>query len=140
MDTSEGLYISTDFDEMDVSFIHKYLAKDSYWAKGRSRELVIKSMQNSICFGVFRSDHKQIGFARIATDFVVFAWLMDVFIDESYKRKGIGKMLMNYILNYPELLEVKGIGLKTKDAHGLYEKFGFNKIEDPELWMYRKTP
>lgn len=140
MNTSEGLYISTDFDKMDVSFIHKYLVKDSYWAKGRSRELVVKSMRNSICFGVFRSDHKQIGFARVATDFVVFAWLMDVFIDKSYKGKGIGKMLMNYILNYPELLEVKGFGLRTRDAHGLYEKFGFNRIEDPELWMYRKTP
>jgi GNAT superfamily N-acetyltransferase len=97
-------------------------------------------MQNSICFGVFDFNHKQIGFARITTDFVVFAWLMDVFIDESYRGKGVGKMLMYYILNYPELLGIKGIGLKTKDAHGLYEKFGFNIIEDPEAWMYRKTP
>ena len=135
---SDNFYISMDKSRLDVLFIHDYLSNNSYWAKGRSVELVKKSIENSLCFGVFTKEDKQIGFARIATDYVVFAWLMDAFIVEDYKGIGLGKYLVETIVNHPELKNVNGIGLRTNDAHGLYKKFGFDEISNPETWMLRK--
>lgn len=132
-------YIFTDKSKMDINFIHNYLSGQSYWAKGRSKALVQKSMENSLCFGIFNTSNRQVGFARLVTDYVVFAWLMDVFVDEEFKGKGLGKMLIDHIITLPELKEVNGIGLRTNDAHGLYEKFGFEKILEPETWMLKKN-
>ena len=128
--------ISTDIREMDVDLVHEYLSKQSYWAKGRGKEEVIKSMENSICFAVF-DGNAQIGFARLVTDYVVFAWLMDVFVINEYKNKGVGRFLMDYIMNLPEIKEVNGFGLRTKDAHGFYIKYGFHQISEPETWMQK---
>jgi len=128
--------ISTDIREMDVDLVHDYLSKQSYWAKGRGKEEVIKSMENSICFAVF-DGNAQIGFARLVTDYVVFAWLMDVFVINEYKNKGVGRFLMDYIMNLPEIKEVNGFGLRTKDAHGFYMKYGFHQISEPETWMQK---
>jgi len=77
-------YIDTEFDKMDLDYVHNYLSEKAYWSKGRSRESVVQSMKNSICFGVFTSDNKQVGFARLLTDFVVFGCIMDVFIDDNF--------------------------------------------------------
>jgi len=123
---------------MNINFIHDYLSNQSYWAKGRSIESVKKSIQNSICFGVYTEDDVQIGFARIATDYVIFAWLMDVFVDKKYRKQGVGKALIDYIVNHDELKEVNGIGLRTKDGHKLYNQFGFENISNPETWMLKK--
>lgn len=131
-------YISTEKSKMDVPLIHRYLSEESYWAKGRSEALVIKSIENALCFGVFTKDGKQIAFARVATDFVVFAWLMDVFVVEQYQGKGIGKMLLQHIFSFPELQNVNGIGLRTNDAHSLYAEFGFEPIPSPETWMLKQ--
>ena len=128
--------ISTDIREMDVDLVHDYLSKQSYWAKGRGKEEVIKSMENSICFAVFNGN-AQIGFARLVTDYVVFAWLMDVFVIDEFKNKGVGRFLMDYIMNLPEIKEVNGFGLRTKDAHGFYMKYGFHQISEPETWMQK---
>jgi GNAT superfamily N-acetyltransferase len=128
--------ISTDIREMDVDLVHDYLSKQSYWAKGRGKEEVIKSMENSICFAVF-DGNAQIGFARLVTDYVVFAWLMDVFVIDEFKNKGVGRFLMDYIMNLPEIKEVNGFGLRTKDAHGFYIKYGFHQISEPETWMQK---
>ena len=133
----EGYYISTDKTKMDLNFIHDYLCNKSYWAKGRSMDLVKKSMDNSMCFALFEGD-RQLGFGRVATDFVVFAWLMDLFIDPDYRGRGLGRFLLQQILIHPELQQVNGIGLRTKDAHRLYNKFGFEQIESPDTWMLRK--
>lgn len=130
--------ISTDKDKLDLNFIHDYLTNKSYWAKGRSLDLVKKSIKNSLCFGVFDSDGEQIGFARIVTDYVVFAWLMDVFVDENNTGKGVGKTLINYIISHEALSKVNGIGLRTNDVHELYNRFGFEEIENPQTWMLRK--
>lgn len=130
--------ISTDKKLLDIAFIHNYLSEESYWAKGRSVELVKKSITNSLCFGVFNEDKKQIGFARVATDYTVFAWLMDVFIDSAYQKQGIGKALMHAITKHPELAAVNGIGLRTNDAGRFYETFGFESIAEPNTWMIRK--
>ncbi len=131
-------YITTEKSRMDVDLIHKYLTK-SYWAKGRSKSLVLKSMENSICFGIFDKSNNQIGFARVVSDLVVFAWLMDVFILDSYQGKGIGKILLKFIFEYPEFKNVNGIGLRTNDAHALYAQFGFERIPNPETWMLKKN-
>ncbi|NNE77864.1 MAG: GNAT family N-acetyltransferase [Pricia sp.] len=136
--TFQNFYISTDLAEMDSDFIHDYLSKRSYWAKDRSRDRILKSLKNSLCFGLFDRMHKQIGFARLVTDYVVFAWLMDVFVDEKFRGKGLGKKLIEHIIELPELQNVNGIGLRTKDAHRFYEKFGFKSIDDPKTWMLLK--
>jgi len=132
-------YIATERDKMNILFIHKYLSEQSYWAKGRSLEMVLKSMENSLCFGVFDPNDQQVAFARLVTDYVVFAWLMDVFVDSAYEGQGIGKLLVGHIIGLPELSGVNGIGLRTNDAHGFYEKFGFERISEPNTWMLRKT-
>ena len=119
-----------------MNFVHNYLSRESYWARGRSKELVKKSMDNSLCFGVYQED-RQIGFGRVATDFVVFAWLMDLFIDPEYRGKGLGKLLIEEILNHPDLQSVNGIGLRTEDAQDLYSKYGFGSIPRPNTWMFR---
>lgn len=135
---NNDFYISTDKDKMDINFIHEYLSNQSYWAKGRSLELIKKSIMNSMCFGVFTKDDIQIGFARIVTDYVVFAWMMDVFVAEKHKNQGVGKALIDYIVNHDELKEVNGIGLRTNDAHELYKRFGFENISNSESWMFKK--
>tara|TARA_R110002167_G_scaffold54785_13_gene156075 strand:- start:404 stop:829 length:426 start_codon:yes stop_codon:yes gene_type:complete len=131
-------HISRDRSKLDIPLVHDYLSKKSYWAKGRSIELVRKSIENSICFGVFDRHGTQIGFARLVTDEVVFEWLMDIFIIQEYRGKGIGRMLLHHVMDIPELREVNGIGLRTNDAHGLYRKFGFELITNPDTWMLRK--
>lgn len=132
-------YIITEREKMDIPFIHTYLSESSYWAKGRTVESVLKSVENSSCFGVFDRKGQQVAFARLVTDYVVFAWLMDVFVHSEYKGQGIGKMLIEHIIHLPELENVNGIGLRTNDAHGFYEKFGFEKISEPQTWMLKKN-
>ncbi|WP_350291806.1 GNAT family N-acetyltransferase [uncultured Croceitalea sp.] len=136
---SKEINISRNKTMLDIDFIHNYLSMESYWAKGRSREDVVKSIENSICFGVFNEEQSQIGFARVITDGVVFAWIMDVFITDDYRGRGIAKKLIKQVVNVPELKNVNGIGLRTNDAHGLYEKFGFKKIENSETWMLKNN-
>ncbi len=120
-----------------MKFVHDYLSRKSYWARGRSMDLVKKSVDNSLCFGLFKGD-RQIGFGRVATDFVVFAWLMDLFIDPEYRGRGLGKLLIGKILAHPDLQTVNGIGLRTEDAKDLYIKYGFGNIPKPDTWMFRK--
>ena len=96
------IQISTDKSKLDIKIIHNYLCNESYWAKGRSIETVAKSIENSLCFGVYL-DKNQVGFARVVTDYAVFAWIMDVFILKEYRCNGSGKMLMNSIMNHDKL-------------------------------------
>ncbi len=127
--------ISTDKSRLDLLAIHDYLSNKSYWAKGRSLETIKISIENSIAFGMYDKDGKQIGFARVATDMALFAYLMDVYILDEYQGNGLGKQLMSYIINYPSLQGLRRIMLATKDAHGLYEKYGFNVAAQPETLM-----
>ena len=128
-------YISTDKSQLEVDVIFDYLSNHSYWAKGRSRETIEKSISNSLCFGVYDDKNKQVGFARVVSDLAVFAWLMDVFILPAFQGHGLGKLLMAEIMTHKDLREVKKWGLGTKDAHGLYEKFGFRLLSQPENRM-----
>ena len=128
-------FISTDKSRLDVTLVVDYLKNRSYWAKERTEAAIRRSIENSFCFGIYDETGKQVGFARAVTDFAVFAWLMDVFILEDYQRQGLGQRLMQEIISHPELKTVIRWGLGTKDAHGLYEKFGFNALSKPEMMM-----
>jgi GNAT superfamily N-acetyltransferase len=133
----QQVLISADKSKLDISFIHAYLSGESYWAKGRSREEVIRSIENSICFGAYLPDGRQIAFARVITDRLVFAWLMDVFVTPGERGKGVGKLLISELLKHEALKQVKGIGLRTEDAHGLYRSYDFGEIPKVETWMFR---
>ncbi len=126
---------------MDIETIHRYLSEESYWAKGISKEIVEKSVANSFCFGVFYHDI-QIGFAKVITDFTTIAYLGDVFILDKFRGLGLSKLLMETIMHHPELQGLRRWILLTADAHELYRKFGWNKINDPDRWMevHTKNP
>ena len=126
--------ISNDKSKLDIHSIHNYLSNESYWAKGRTIETVTKSIENSLCFGVY-VDEKQIGFARIVTDYAVFAYIMGVFILNDYRGNGYGKMLMNSITIHEKLQNLQRWGLGTDDAHGLYEQFGLKQLSKPHNMM-----
>ena len=128
-----NLIISDDKTKLDVKLIHNFLTT-SYWGKGRTIEEVKKSIEHSICFGLYKAD-KQIGFARILTDHTVIAYLMDVFILEEYRGKGFSKLLLKRIFEDERFKSIKKWMLATKDAHSLYAGFGFEKIKNPERLM-----
>ena len=125
--------VSTDKNELNVPFIQHFL-KDIYWAAGRTIEEVQITIDQSFCFGIYLND-EQIGFARVITDYVVFAYLMDVFIDENYRGKGYASILIEAMMNEPQLQQVKIWRLATSDAHFLYKKFGFTLLAHPEKMM-----
>lgn len=131
----ETILISTDKDLLQIEVIHNFL-KGTYWAKGRTLEQVQKTIDNNLCFGVYL-EGSQIGFARICTDYVVFAYLMDVFILPEHRKKGYSKTLMQHIISHPDLSSCKVWMLKTSDAHGLYKHFGFTELKNPEKVMER---
>jgi GNAT superfamily N-acetyltransferase len=125
--------ISTDKSRLDVPFIQNFL-KDIYWAAGRTISEVQATINASVCFGIYL-DGKQIGFARVITDYVVFAYLMDVFIAPEQRGKGYSSTLIRAMMDERQLQHVKIWRLATSDAHFLYEKFGFTPLAHPEKMM-----
>ena len=125
--------VSTDKGRLDVAMIHAFL-QDSYWVPGISRGGVEKSIRNSLCFGVYDVG-RQVGFARIVTDYVRYAHLMDVFVLPEYRGRGISKLLMENILSHAELQTIVRYTLHTRDAHGLYAQYGFTAPANPERQM-----
>ncbi len=128
------ILISTDKAKPDISLIHDFLSNESYWAKDHSMDTVKKSIENSLCFGVYH-DNKQVGFARVVTDYAVFTWIMDVFIIREYRGKGLGKKLMAAIMQHESLQHLQRWGLGTEDAHGLYKHYGFKPLSKPQNMM-----
>ncbi len=135
----DDLLISTDPSLLDRALIHRYLSERSYWAKGVPLETVNRSIEHSLCFGMYRAG-KQIGFARVVTDYATFAWLADVFIDEEQRGRGLGKKLVPAILAHPQLQGLRRFLLGTRDAHGLYARFGFKPLEYVERYMQIQDP
>jgi N-acetylglutamate synthase-like GNAT family acetyltransferase len=129
-----GLSISDNPALLDRVFICNFLRERSYWARGVTREIVDRSVENSLCFGIYLNG-KQIGFARVVTDFATFAWLADVFIVEEKRGQGFSKKLVAAVLAHPKLQELRRFMLGTKDAHGLYDRFGFKPLAQPERFM-----
>jgi GNAT superfamily N-acetyltransferase len=126
--------ISTDRRRLDVAMIHAFLADDSYWVPGISLASVEKCIKHSLCFGVY-FEGRQIGFARIVTDYVRYAHLLDVFVLPDFRGRGIAKLLMENILSHPELQTIVRYTLGTQDAHGLYAQYGFTAFANPERQM-----
>ena len=131
--------ISTDRSRLNFDLIHEFISSDSYWGTGRKMEVVKRSIENSLPFGVYHGD-EQVGFARVVTDYATFAWVADVFIMPPHRGRGLSKWLMETILTHPRLQGFRRWVLSTKDAHGLYEQFGFKKLHRPERWMERPDP
>jgi GNAT superfamily N-acetyltransferase len=132
----EGLYnITTDISKLDVNVIHRFLSEESYWAKGISKNVVEKSIANSLCFGLFYKD-AQIGFARLITDKATFAYVADVFILHEHRGKGLSKWLMRTIQSHPELKNLRRWLLTTKDAHTLYEQLGWQKPSPDYVYRF----
>ncbi len=136
----ESFLVSTDRTKLNVDMIHTYLSSEAYWSRGRSRAVVEKSIANALCFGMYHSSGQQVGFARVVTDYAVFAWLMDVFIIEGYRRRGLSKQLITNVLSHPDLQNLQRWGLLTADAHTLYQQYGFTPIASPKWFMELVNP
>jgi len=125
--------ISTESARLDLDAIVDMLSR-AYWATGRSRETIVRSIEHSLVFGVY-DDARQVGMARVVSDYAAFAWLCDVFIHEEYRGRGLGKWLMETVVSHPDLQHLRRFLLVTRDAHGLYTQFGWKSLSSPERWM-----
>jgi GNAT superfamily N-acetyltransferase len=141
----DGFVISTDPERLNLEIVHGFLT-ESYWAKGVPREVVARSIENSLCFGIY-ADGTQAGFARVISDFATYAYIGDVFVSNAYRGRGLAKWLMECIMRHPRLQGLRRWSLVTGDAHGLYSQFGFTPLQSPDLWMeihkrdvYAKVP
>jgi len=130
----DALLISDDPARLNREQIHRFLSERSYWARGVTPEAVNRALDHSLCFGVYHAG-QQVGFARVVTDFATFAWLADVFIEEGKRRQGLGKKLIATVLAHPRLQGLRRFMLGTRDAHGLYARFGFKPLAYPERFM-----
>ena len=137
--------VSTDPRRLEVDVVHQFLHHESYWARGIPRDVVEKSIRHSLCFGVYHGG-RQVGFARVVTDYAVFAYLADVFVLPQHRGRGVSKQLIGTILSHPRLQGLRKWSLGTRDAHGLYAQFGFGppahpdyqmEITDPEVYARR---
>lgn len=127
--------ISTDRARLDLDVIHGFLTNLSYWAKGIPRDVLTRSIEHSLCFGVYDGTGAQVGFARVISDFATYAYVADVFVLESHRGQGLGKSLMNFILQHPALQGLRRWNLTTRDAHELYAQVGFKPLKVPVRYM-----
>lgn len=125
---------SSDKTKLQLNVIHNYLSKESYWAQNIPFEIVKKSSEGSICFGIYLKE-QQIGYARVVTDSATFGYLADVFILEAHRGKGLSKQLMQFIMAHPDLQGLRRMMLATRDAQGLYKQYGFTALSMPERIM-----
>jgi GNAT superfamily N-acetyltransferase len=131
----DGYQIDTSTQRLDLALVHHWLANDSYWAKGRSADVVARSVHNSLCFGVYTPDRRQVGFARAVTDHATFAWLCDVYIAPDSRALGLGTWLARVTVDHIRAAGIPRLLLATHDAHTVYEKAGFTGLAVPERWM-----
>src|ERR671932_2463935 len=128
-----GYLVTAEKGRLDLVLVHGFL-KTSYWAAGIPAEVVRRSVENSLTFGLFW-DGEQVGFARAVTDYATFAYLADVFVLEPHRGQGLGKWMMEVVFSHPELQGLRRWILATRDAHGLYRKYGFAEPENPQIFM-----
>ncbi|MFJ7329430.1 GNAT family N-acetyltransferase [Streptomyces cyaneofuscatus] len=131
----DGYEIDTDPDRLDVGVVHHWLSTDAFWALGRSRDTVERSIQGSLNFGVYAADGTQAAYARVVTDRATFAWLCDVYVAPAHRGLGLGVQLATAVRDHLAPYELKRTMLATLDAHELYAKVGFTPVPDPELLM-----
>jgi GNAT superfamily N-acetyltransferase len=132
----DGLEISTDRSRLDVELIHDFLSRSSYWARGRSRDVVERSLAHSLCFGAYQ-DGRQVGFGRVITDYAVFGYLADFFVVSEARGRGIGKALVQAAMGHPDVAGLTVLLLRSTDARGLYAKFGFEALPAAHEMMGR---
>ena len=131
--------ISTDPKRLDLHVVHDFLT-NSYWAKGIPLEVVERSLQHALCFGIYDGSGRQVGFARVVSDFATVAYLGDVFVLESHRGQGLGKWMMECIIEHPALEGMRRWILVTRDAHGFYKQFGFSALKSAERYMELHRP
>ena len=140
MERQKGEFtISTDPNRLQIEAIHQFLSEESYWARERTPAQTETAIKNSLPFGVYKGEN-QIGFARVVSDFATFAYLGDVYILEEFRGQGLSLWLMQTIIEHPDLQNLRRWILATRDAHTLYEKFGFHSLVHPERWMEKPAP
>ncbi|HEV8470878.1 MAG TPA: GNAT family N-acetyltransferase [Candidatus Limnocylindria bacterium] len=131
--------VSSDPRHIDRDLVWRFLHDDAYWALGVPREVMERAFDGSICFSAFDLDPdrggRQIGFARVVTDRATFAWLCDVFVLKEHRGRGVAKRLMDAVMAHPDLKGLRNVLLATRDAHGLYARYGFAPIDEPQRWM-----
>jgi len=140
MRVKKGEYeIDTDKRRLNIAAIHRFLSTESYWAQSRRLDQTLAAIENSDCFGIYKG-REQVGFARVVTDRATFAYIGDVYVVEGHRGRGLSKWLMKVIVEQPNLQELRRWVLATRDAHGLYEQFGFHSLVHPDRWMERTAP
>lgn len=133
-----GYVVDDDPDRVDIDLVHEFL-RTAYWSAGVPREVVERSVANSLCVGVYADDGRQVGFARAVTDRATFAYIADVFVDESSRGEGLGRFVVEALLDHPELQGLRRWMLATADAHELYRSYGFVEPPNPDRLMVRQT-
>lgn len=134
----DGYWVSDDRSLVDVASVHRWLSTQSYWAEGRSYDLVARSVEESLTLGLYGPDDKQVGVCRWVTDYSTFAWLCDVFVAVAVRGAGLGTFLVGTAMAHPDIADLRLQVLGTRDAHGLYRRFGFDSVASPERWMERR--
>ena len=136
--------VSTDSKHVDRELVWRFLHDEAYWSLGVPRNVVEQAIDGSICFSAFADDPNrgapQVGFARVVTDKATFAWLCDVFVLPEHRGKGVAKQLMDAVMSHPDLQGLRNVMLATRDAHGLYSRYGFTPLAEPTRWMAIRRP
>jgi GNAT superfamily N-acetyltransferase len=132
-----GYWVSDDRSLVDVGRVHRWLSSESYWAEGRSFDVVSRSVRESLTLGLYGPDDGQVGVCRLVTDYATFAWLCDVFVDPAVRGGGLGTFLVGTATAHPDVRDLRLV-LGTRDAHELYRRFGFESLAAPERWMERR--
>ena len=135
----DSYLISDDPSRIDVDAVHQYLER-SYWAEGIPRETVARAIAHSLCIGIYAPTAGQVGLVRVVTDFTTFAYLCDVYVLEPHRGRGLSKAALQLLLTHPRLQGLRRMQLVTQDAQGLYAKFGFSVVKDPERHMEKRAP
>lgn len=139
-------YVVTDLRPDDRDAVYRYLAEESYWAAGLPRDVFDHALANSLSFAAYsgseaRSEDRELaGYARVVSDHATFAWLCDVFVLPEHRGNGVSKLLMEAVMAHPRLQGLRTLMLATRDAHGLYERYGFAPLTEPSRWMAIRRP
>ena len=131
----DGFTVSTDPARLDMALIHRVLSTESYWAEGIPLAVFEKALANSLTVGAYAGDGEMAAMARVVTDRATFGWICDVFVDQVHRGQGLGKALMAYLMDHPDLQGFRRLHLATRDAHGLYAGFGFTALTGVDRWM-----
>lgn len=134
-----GYLLSDDAARLDVDAVHDYLSR-SYWATGIPRDVVARSLANSLAIGIYTPQNDQVGLVRVITDYATFAYLCDVYVLEPHRGRGLSKAAMQLVSTHPRLQGLRRFQLVTEDAHGLYTQFGFSVVKHPERHMEKRNP